>query len=90
MTAKWGGSYSRQARKDLAPQLPTPCAKCGLMVTADMRWHAGHQQDRDQGGTNERSNLAIEHGSCNEAAGGRLAQAKRRAPAPPKVKRRAW
>lgn len=90
MTAKWGGSYTRKARARLEPLLPLPCAKCGLPVTADMRWHAGHQQDRDQGGTNDPSNLWPEHGSCNEAAGGRLAQAKRRRPSPPKVKRRAW
>lgn len=90
MSDKWGGSYTRSARARLLPLLPLPCAKCGFDVTADQRWHVGHQVDRALGGTNDPSNLWPEHGRCNESAGGKLGHAMRRRPAPKKIKRREW
>lgn len=74
-TAAWGGSASRKARSEILPRLPLPCAKCGLDVTRDMRWHVGHQVDRALGGVDDPSNYWPEHGRCNESAGGKLGHA---------------
>lgn len=99
---RWGGSASRRARAHFAPLVAAgdvACAKCGLPVTPEHRWHVGHQLDRALGGADDLSNYWPEHGSCNEAAGGRLAQALRGAPrrrrgsSPalvPRVERRSW
>lgn len=87
---QWGGSQTRKWRAHFTPLLPLPCARCGLPVFPDMRWHVGHQIDRALGGGNTSDNLWPEHGRCNESAGGRLGHKMRRRPAPPLVRRREW
>ena len=48
------------------------------MITADQpesTWHAGHIQDRAQGGSDSRNNYAPEHATCNMSNGGKLGAA---------------
>lgn len=93
MTARWSGSIVRRSRAHFAAMVEAGdcvCPKCGLPIVPGQRWQVGHQQDQALGGSHDLVNLAPEHGTCNESAGGRLGQAMKRRPAPPKVKRREW
>lgn len=49
------------------------CGRCGLPAAWD-DWDLGHIVDRFYGGSNEDSNLRVEHKSCNRRAGQRLRQ----------------
>jgi len=41
----------------------------------DSAWHAGHLEDRGQGGSDSSSNYAPECSGCNTSAGGKLGAA---------------
>jgi hypothetical protein len=74
----WGGRASTNARKIVRAMLPAGCWRCGKELTPDMpetAWHAGHVQDRGQGGADSASNYAPECASCNLSAGGKLGAA---------------
>lgn len=74
----WGGRASTNARASCRAMLPAPCMSCGGMITADQpenTWHAGHIQDRAQGGSDSGSNYAPEHAACNLSKGGKLGAA---------------
>jgi len=75
---KWGGRASINARKICRAMLPAGCWRCGRMITPDMpdsAWHAGHLEDRGQGGSDSSSNYAPECSGCNTSAGGKLGAA---------------
>ena len=75
---RWGGRASTNARKLVAAMLPAPCHRCGELITAEdppASWHAGHIEDRAQGGADASSNYAPEHAACNMSAGGKLGAA---------------
>jgi hypothetical protein len=75
---KWGGRASTNARKIVRAMLPAACWRCGGMITLEdpeSSWHAGHIEDRGQGGQDSASNYAPEHSRCNTSAGGKLGAA---------------
>lgn len=74
----WGGRASHNARKHCRAMLPAGCMSCGGIITLEdpeSSWHAGHIQDRAQGGADTPSNYAPEHARCNTSAGGKLGAA---------------
>ena len=74
----WGGRASTNARAQVRAMLPAPCQACGGLITPDQpesTWHAGHIQDRAQGGADSGSNYAPEHAKCNLSKGGQLGAA---------------
>lgn len=76
--AKWGGRASHNARKICRAMLPTGCWRCGKPITLEdpeSSWHAGHIEDRGQGGQDSAGNYAPECTSCNLSAGGKLGAA---------------
>jgi hypothetical protein len=75
---KWGGRASHNARKIVRAMLPAGCYRCGGIITLEdpeSSWHAGHIEDRGQGGEDKASNYAPEHAHCNTSAGGKLGAA---------------
>jgi hypothetical protein len=75
---KWGGSRSRKARALCRAMLPAACWRCGRTITAETpesEWHAGHLEDRAQGGADLGSNYAPECTGCNLREGGKLGAA---------------
>lgn len=75
---KWGGGASRKARAVCRAMLPWACKGCGGMITAETpesEWHAGHREDRGQGGADQINNYEPEHARCNTSAGGKLGAA---------------
>lgn len=92
MSGTWGGSATRRARAHFLPLLPLPCSRCPFEVYPDQRWHVDHLVERALDGTDDLTNLWPAHARCNEAAGGRLAQARRRRPMPLilQTRRRSW
>lgn len=75
---RWGGRASTNARKLVRAMLPAPCHRCGEIITPqdpEDTWHAGHVEDRAQGGADTASNYAPEHSGCNLSAGGKLGAA---------------
>lgn len=75
---KWGGRASINARKICRAMLPTGCWRCGRLITAETpedQWHAGHLEDRGQGGQDSAANYAPECSGCNTSAGGKLGAA---------------
>ncbi len=52
-----------------------PCIRCGREVAPDQRFDVAHRIDASRGGSNDLSNLAVEHRRCNRSAGGRLGAA---------------
>lgn len=74
----WGGRASVNARRQCRAMLPHPCKTCGGMITSETpeeQWHAGHLEDRGQGGADSGSNYAPEHAWCNTSQGGKLGAA---------------
>lgn len=75
---KWGGGASRKARELCRAMLPAACPSCGGMITAatpEKEWHAGHMEDRAQGGQDGAGNYYPEHARCNTSKGGKLGAA---------------
>jgi len=75
---KWGGRDSTKARAHCRTLLPAACPSCGGMITAEDpedTWHAGHLEDRGQGGSDSLGNIVPEHARCNTSAGGKLGAA---------------
>ena len=72
--AHYRGNYQLRARaiRIAARMVPTMCARCGLLITADQAVDAGHVNDGQAGGP-----LAAEHASCNRAAGALLGNQRR-------------
>lgn len=75
---RWSGRVVTQNRERLAAMLPTPCARCGRIVTADMAWHVDHLDAQVLGGRHDQANLAVSHARCNMAHGSALGRARRR------------
>lgn len=76
--SKWGGNDSRKARAVCRAMLPAACWRCGKQITRETpesEWHAGHLEDRGQGGEDRPSNYAPECTGCNTSAGGKLGAA---------------
>lgn len=76
--SKWGGAASRKARALCRAMLPAACWRCGRLITREMpesEWHAGHLEDRAQGGADSGGNYAPECTGCNTSAGGKLGAA---------------
>jgi hypothetical protein len=76
--AKWGGRASANARAWCRAMLPAACPGCGGIITAEdpeSSWHAGHIEDRAQGGQDSPGNYRPEHARCNTSAGGKLGAA---------------
>jgi 5-methylcytosine-specific restriction endonuclease McrA len=77
----WSGRRVTAARKRMAELLPTPCATCGRIVTADMAWDIGHTVPRDVAPDLmwDAAGWRIEHSHCNRAAGARYRNRKQKA-----------
>lgn len=92
----WSGTLVRKARAHFLPMVlagDCVCPKCQLPIVPGQRWQVGHQVPRALGGSHDLTNLAPEHGGCNESDGSRVRSAvrgSRRRPTPPIVKRREW
>lgn len=80
-TKAWGGADSRKARAHCLPLVlqGVPCWRCrkpivGQLVNGKWEgqvWHAGHIEGREDGGSNDPSNLMPEHETCSTSAGGK-------------------
>ena len=76
----WSSSPKRKkARAQLAATLPTPCAKCGQMVEAWMRWDVGHKVPilLDPSAMDDPQNWQAEHSGCNRKEGQLLSSRRR-------------
>lgn len=74
MSAKrWGGADSRKARAVCQPiaEQGGPCYRCKKPIRPGQAWHADHILERENGGTDDPSNLWPSHDDCNESAGGK-------------------
>ena len=76
---KWGGRDSERARAHCRALLPAACWRgCGRVITPDWPdkdWHAGHLEDRAQGGARDPLGTLPECRWCNTSAGGKLGAA---------------
>ena len=67
------GTSHEAIRRAMLPYAPgSPCARCGRPILPGQPIHLDHTDDRS-------GYLGWSHGRCNEQAGGRLGQARRRA-----------
>lgn len=74
-TGRWTGDRVRRARAYWATTLPTQCARCGGIVTEDMRWNVDHiparrflpEEDWDRPEYQH-----VSHAKCDASAGGKL------------------
>lgn len=78
---RWGGRDSEKARAIVRRMLPGACWRCGRPLDVDDKWHAGHVQDRMDGGQDSPDNLAPECEPCNLSAGGKRGAAITNGPA---------
>ena len=87
---RWAGSEVTKARASWRTQLPQPCCRCGLPVTADpSKPHEGWQVDhypisREMGGTQ----TWPAHSHCNTSDGGKRGAQITNARRAPEVTRR--
>lgn len=79
MSKHWGGRRAQQIRASLAETLPTPCWRCGRLVTGDEPWDVGHflEVDLDPEGAYDPDRYAVEHARCNRRAGAQYGNRKR-------------
>ena len=63
----------------LIAALPAPCARCGQVMTKEMKLDLGHIT-RDPKAHYLPSNLRLEHRACNRRDGQRITVAKRSTP----------
>lgn len=74
---KWAGRKVTTARAKLAALLPSPCYRCGRIITGDKdidgdTWDVDHVTSRAEGGDHDLTNLTHSHSRCNRRHGGKL------------------
>ena len=65
------GAQAAKLRRAAATLLPCPCWRCGLMVTADMKWDADHTVALAEGGKEYGPDVTVmpAHRTCNRRHG---------------------
>lgn len=70
---RYGSEHQRRRAAGIEAAYYQPCSRCGKVMLPGQELHLDHL---DGGGPNDY--LGFSHSKCNEAAGGRLASARRR------------
>lgn len=72
-TKVWAGNDSKKAREVCRPIVEQggPCYRCRKPILPGQPWHADHIVPREQGGSDDPSNLWPAHEHCNTSDGGK-------------------